>query len=196
MNSLVKSNVRKLLIVDDEKPLRTLFSMALDALDYENVEAESGVSALDELGKDNSFNLVLLDLSMPGLSGLDVLRLMRERGDYTPVVILSAFIPGSAILKAAFHGVSTFVGKPVTLDRLRETVTTGLMQEPRRSFLRRAHKAALRSDFEEAARILGGIEGRSRRESLWLQIYEAFADGKRPSDLRHLEKQTERLVIH
>jgi len=111
----------RILIVDDERSLRLTFRYALNADDMEIREAEDGESALECLHQD-SFDLVFLDQQLPGMNGVDVLRTMRERGDLTPVVAVSAY--GTPALKeqVADLGCLRFLHKPVTPDQLRRVV--------------------------------------------------------------------------
>lgn len=195
MPPIVQKDSYRLLIVDDEASLRSLFSMALGMLDYESVEVDGGKSALTELESD-FYDLVLLDLNMPDISGLEVLRRMRERGDLTKVVILSAFIPGPAILEAASLGVTTFVGKPVTLDLLRDTVEEALAIPREKTFPDLVRGAAGRLDFAMAASLLGSRDDLDLAQRRWLELFRGLSDGKTLEELRYLEKHFEDVVIH
>ena len=77
------------LIVDDESNVRLVFRTALEAAGYEVSEASEGGAALALLRK-RSFDLILLDLKMPVVDGMDVLRRLRDSDDETPVVMITA----------------------------------------------------------------------------------------------------------
>ena len=77
-----------LLVVDDDSRVRTVVCWQLEAEGYEIREAADGNAAWQRL-VDERFDLVVLDLSLPGMSGLELLRKLRESGDRTPVVVLS-----------------------------------------------------------------------------------------------------------
>ena len=79
----------RILIVDDEPMLRRTMSDRMKFWDCETEEASSGEEALEKLGR-KSYDLVLLDLKMPGLGGMEVMKTMRERNDLTDVVVLTA----------------------------------------------------------------------------------------------------------
>lgn len=79
---------KKILIVEDEKSLSMALELKLSNSGFETKTASNGEQAL-ELLKENKFNLVLLDLIMPNISGFDVLEEMFSRKDKTPVIVLS-----------------------------------------------------------------------------------------------------------
>lgn len=112
---------RKILVVDDENNTRMTLEEALEPLGYEIVLAASGEEALDRLS-DPQLALVLLDLKMPGISGLDVLRhIERERPDLR-VVILTAHGTVDAAVESMKHGAFDVVRKPFSLDEIRRLV--------------------------------------------------------------------------
>ena len=77
------------LIVDDEPSIRLMFETALQSAGYDASEASDGASALDRI-HELSPDVILLDLKMPGMDGMETLRRIRERGDDTPVVMVTA----------------------------------------------------------------------------------------------------------
>ena len=81
-------NPLRILIVDDEPPIRRFLRTALAAQDYRVEEAGDGEAALDFL-KRNPVDLVILDLGLPGMDGLDVVRRLRGEGKTVPIIILS-----------------------------------------------------------------------------------------------------------
>jgi DNA-binding response OmpR family regulator len=82
------SSPRKILIVEDEKSLARALELKLSSSGFKVRVAKNGQEALDFL-KSNKFDLVLLDLIMPVMSGFDVLEKMRKNNDKTPVVVTS-----------------------------------------------------------------------------------------------------------
>src|SRR3569623_2629200 len=82
-------NPLRVLIVDDEPPIRRFLKTALSAQDYRVEEAGDGETALDFL-KRNPVDLVVLDLGLPGMDGLEVVRRLRETGSAVPLIILSS----------------------------------------------------------------------------------------------------------
>ncbi|MDQ0225057.1 response regulator transcription factor [Metabacillus niabensis] len=78
----------KILVVDDEERIRRLLKMYLERENYEIIEAENGTEAL-ELGLNNDFDLIMLDIMMPGIDGIEVCKKLREK-IATPIIMLTA----------------------------------------------------------------------------------------------------------
>src|SRR5882762_10364067 len=79
----------RILIIDDEPPIRRFLRTALAAQDYRVEEAGDGEAALEFL-KRNVVDLIVLDLGLPGMDGLEVVRRVRAAGSSTPIIILSS----------------------------------------------------------------------------------------------------------
>lgn len=102
--------------------------MAYDG--YEVVEVEDGRGLLEQLSEHgDSIDVVVSDIFMPGLSGLDVLARMRERGIAAPVVLMTAFPEQCTEAGARALGAVTLVEKPFELDDLRMIVMNLLPSE-------------------------------------------------------------------
>lgn len=114
------TEARTILICEDEAALRELIRVSLGA-GYGFIEASDGVEAL-ELAKTAKPDVVVLDLMIPGLSGLDVLAQLRgdEDGNRVPVVVISAW--SDARDEAFAAGADRFVLKPFVPDDLRAVV--------------------------------------------------------------------------
>ena len=115
----VKAHAR-VLVVEDEPDSAQLFSALMESEGHAAVRAASGEEAMDLLAGDGDFDLVLLDLVLPGLSGWDVLEHIKQDGKlrYVPVVVLSALDDKSIILKALDLGAEDFLTKPVDVERM------------------------------------------------------------------------------
>jgi two-component system cell cycle sensor histidine kinase/response regulator CckA len=112
------------LIVDDEDAIRRVASEALSLLGAKPMEAANGSDALDLMRQHlGGINLVLLDLTMPGMNGEEVLRRLREIHPAIRVVIMSGYSQGETMQRCASLGVSGFLAKPfeigALIDRLR-----------------------------------------------------------------------------
>lgn len=103
----------RILVCDNEPALRALVLGALAESDYEVCEARNGDESL-ELARELEPDLIVLDMMMPGLTGLQVLAELRtdERFRETPVIMLTARAQASDRIAAADAGVSRFVAKP------------------------------------------------------------------------------------
>ena len=156
---------KKILIVDDEDSLRELFEMALYDADRETTVCACGKEAL-EVMKEKNFDLILLDLRMPNVSGIDVLREMRESGNKTRVILFSAYIPAKAMIQALSFGVTLFLNKPVTLEILRKAVDFGLKEHMDRDFAD-ALEEAEKLNFANAVEVIES-KPEMRRPRRWL----------------------------
>jgi len=107
----------RILVVDDEDDLCRLFMRSLALEGFEIVAARSGREAL-ALVEQESPDLIILDLVMPEMDGLETLRRLRERGVGAKVVVLTAYGTAQRVREAMALGVREFIGKPFNLDRL------------------------------------------------------------------------------
>lgn len=82
----------RLLLVEDETSLRTLVAQYLGEVGYRVVEAVDGLDAVEQFQTAGPFDLILLDLNLPGLSGVDVCRSIRRIAPHQPVLIVSGAI--------------------------------------------------------------------------------------------------------
>ncbi len=118
----MKANV---LIVDDDPGLRRALADRLAFWGHATTEAADGPSAFAAAGRQE-FDLVLLDLSMPGPSGLDVLRRLKEAGCCADVVILTAHGTVEAAVEALKLGATDFLAKPADFSLLQAVVERAL----------------------------------------------------------------------
>ena len=114
----------RILVVDDEPAIRRLLRTGLATQDFDIGEAADGTAALAAL--DGKPDLVILDLGLPGLNGLDLLRLIRERGDSTPVIILSSREDEAGKVRAFDLGADDYVTKPFGMNELIARVRAAL----------------------------------------------------------------------
>jgi DNA-binding response OmpR family regulator len=101
----------KVLVVDDDLELLGLVSYALRQAGYLVVEAADGRAALEAFDREQP-NLVLLDYNLPHLSGIDVLRKLRERGERTPVMMLTVRSSEEDQVRALDSGADDYLTKP------------------------------------------------------------------------------------
>lgn len=125
-------SAHRILIVDDETTLRFGFSIALSTEGHEVEEAEDGeaaIRAITAAGEDHGFDAMVLDLRMPGKSGIDVLRELGEQGIVVPTVIVSAYIDSPTAVEAIEWGAVDFLQKPTKPDELRGVVNHLVTEE-------------------------------------------------------------------
>jgi two-component system KDP operon response regulator KdpE len=115
----------RLLIVDDEPPIRRFLKTALVAQDYRVEEAADAETALDFL-KRNPVDLMVLDLGLPGMDGLEVLRRLRAQGAAMPVIILSSRDDEAGKVAALDLGADDYVSKPFGVEELSARIRVAL----------------------------------------------------------------------
>jgi two-component system KDP operon response regulator KdpE len=107
----------KVLVIDDEPAIRKLLRMGLSAHGYEILEAPSGRVSL-ELLEQKKPDLVILDLGLPDIQGLDLLRMIRSRNESVPIVVLSSRGDEAGKVQALDLGADDYVTKPFGMDEL------------------------------------------------------------------------------
>lgn len=117
-----------ILVVEDEHRVADFVTRGLLAEGWVAEHAESGEMALDILSK-HEFDVVLLDLMLPGLSGQDVCRKMRARGNYTPVLMLSALDAVEERVAGLKLGADDYLSKPFDFDELIARIEALLRRE-------------------------------------------------------------------
>ncbi len=121
-------NEGKILLIDDEKSVRDSLRGVLEDEGYEVREAESGESAL-ELIKKERFDVIFLDVWLPGIDGIDVLIKLKEREDSTPVIMISGHANIETAVKATKIGAYDFLEKPLSSERVLLTIKNALKQK-------------------------------------------------------------------
>jgi two-component system, OmpR family, KDP operon response regulator KdpE len=106
----------RVLVVDDEPPIRKLLRMGLTAQGYQTLEASNGKAALELLGQGP--DLIILDLGLPDAQGLELLRTMRARDESVPIVVLSSRGDEAGKVQALDLGADDYVTKPFGMDEL------------------------------------------------------------------------------
>jgi DNA-binding NtrC family response regulator len=124
----VESVSGTVLVVDDEADTRDILRDRLEALGYHVLTAESGNECLDTLDRC-SVQLVLLDVAMPGMNGLQVLGDIRRRKDDVPVVMITAFGTIEQAVQAMRQGAYDFIPKPFDADHIALVVSRALARQ-------------------------------------------------------------------
>lgn len=114
---------RRILVAEDEPAMREVLATVLREHGYQVATVSSGLELKRMLGAgcSSGFDLILSDVRMPGASGLDVIEDLRQAGDGTPVVIVTAF-PRQEVIERARGLTVRLLAKPFELDTLRAAV--------------------------------------------------------------------------
>jgi two-component system KDP operon response regulator KdpE len=106
----------RILVIDDEPPIRKLLRMGLTAHGYQTLEASNAKIALDLLSQ--SPDLIILDLGLPDADGHDLLSMIRARNESVPIVVLSSRGDEAGKVQALDLGADDYVTKPFGMDEL------------------------------------------------------------------------------
>ena len=106
----------KVLVIDDEPPIRKLLRMGLTTQGYQILEAPNGKTALELLSQKP--DLVILDLGLPDIQGHELLRMIRARNESVPIVVLSSRGDEAGKVQALDFGADDYVTKPFGMDEL------------------------------------------------------------------------------
>jgi DNA-binding NtrC family response regulator len=109
--------MKKILVVDDELIIRVSCEKALIPEGYEVKSAASGIEALEILENEH-FPLILLDLKMPDMDGIEVLKKTKERWPNTKVIIITGYSTVETAVQALRLGAYNYIEKPFTPDAL------------------------------------------------------------------------------
>ena len=116
---------KKLLIVDDDQAMRMALCESLESCGYEIDAVENGADALRQFSK-RTFDLVLTDMKMPGMTGIEVLRGVKKMSPAVPVILITAYGTVNTAVEAMKEGAAEFIMKPFTLDEIESVVRTVL----------------------------------------------------------------------
>ncbi|WP_338450244.1 response regulator [Niallia oryzisoli] len=118
---------KKILIVDDQFGIRILLNEVLQKEGYDTYQAANGLQAL-EIVKDNVPDLVLLDMKIPGMDGIEILKRMKEMVPDIKVVLMTAYGELDMIQEAMDLGAITHFAKPFDIEDIRVAVAKYLAE--------------------------------------------------------------------
>ncbi|HDH04656.1 MAG TPA: sigma-54-dependent Fis family transcriptional regulator [Nitrospirae bacterium] len=145
-----------LLIVDDEKSVRYSFKRIFENY-YNVITAEDGKVALRVLDDNiNNIDVIFLDVRMPGLNGIELLKKIKEKIKNIPVIIMTAFTDTNAAIEAMKEGAFDYLLKPLRNEQLREVVEKAI------SSSRLTQEAILYSEEEGLSKNVEMIVGKSQ----------------------------------
>jgi two-component system KDP operon response regulator KdpE len=164
----------KVLVVDDEPPIRKLLRMGLSTQGYEILEASNGKMSLELL--EQKPDLVILDLGLPDMQGLELLRMMRSRNEAVPIVVLSSRGDEVGKVQALDLGADDYITKPFSVRELLARV---------RAVMRRADETMgktyeddhLLIDFDDIRVVCDGVKIKlTNKEFTLLSVLARSAD--------------------
>jgi DNA-binding response OmpR family regulator len=119
----------KVLVVDDDKSARTLLNIMLKRTGFEPIMAQDANEALAHLGEIIP-DLIILDYMLPGMNGIELCQILRQRPDMAniPILMLSARGDAEAVLEAKTAGATDYLSKPLLIHEVTEKLTNIIEQ--------------------------------------------------------------------
>lgn len=156
---------KKVLVVDDEESVRWVIGKCLERADYRVEYGVSGSHALERVSTEY-FSLIVLDITMPDISGIEVLHEIRSRGIDIPVIIITAQNTVKNAIDAMKEGAFDYIAKPFDLDEVKLTVDRAI-----NSYENARKVDSLRATLSEGIEMHQGIVGKSPS---MLKIYKTI----------------------
>ncbi len=119
------------LVVDDEPDVRKVVRMTLEKAGYDVLEAEDGEKAIEAIKKGEHsilLSLIITDIRMPNMNGIDVMNYYRKEWPSVPLIVLTGFPDLDMAIAMLQHGVVDYLVKPVEAEKLRASVAQALEQ--------------------------------------------------------------------
>lgn len=138
---------RKILVVDDNESTRNVLSRQLALLNHHPVPVDDGLKAI-EMMATSDFHMVLLDINMPNMNGIDVLRSINGHRNETPVLMVSGLRSADVVKQALRDGAYDYIMKPWSIDELRAAVDRA-MEHSRLSRENKRHQLHLENSVRE-----------------------------------------------
>jgi PAS domain S-box-containing protein len=121
--SMIEGNGELILIVDDEASIREITKSSLEEHNYKTLAACDGIEALSIYEKhQDEIDLVLLDIQMPSISGLNVVRLLQQINPSVKIIVISGLTSNLKLLESSKIKVQSFLAKPYTIDELLNSI--------------------------------------------------------------------------
>jgi CheY-like chemotaxis protein/anti-sigma regulatory factor (Ser/Thr protein kinase) len=124
-STIIKGRKAHILVIDDEEFVRSVLSRTLAQVDHQVTLAENGEKGI-ELFKERKFDMVLTDLGMPGMSGWEVCRMIKEISPDTPVGMITGWGMEMSSSKIEEYGLNFIISKPFDLDQILNVVAKNI----------------------------------------------------------------------
>jgi len=162
--------MERILVVDDDRGMQDVLDIMLSRAGYKVATADDGAAALDIIGK-KKFDLVITDLKMPRVDGIDLLKGIKETAPGTAVILLTAFASGETALAAMREGAYDYVEKNFNVEDLLAIVRDAL---EKREVARKENPLPLQQGDDD--RYFGTMVGRSKEMQKVYALIRKVAD--------------------
>ena len=155
----------RILITDDDDVSCQLFAEVLQGEGYQVNQAHSGEAALAQLN-DEAYSLLLVDVRMPGMTGLDLTRTVRKKYPSLPVVVMTAFGSIETAFETIEEGAYDYISKPMNFEELKKIISRALtLREPR------VRAASHGEEIDDE----GNLEAMIGRSPAMIEVYKTVA---------------------
>ena len=117
----MNSDKKRILVVEDDEEMRSLLKDFIEAEGFETDSASNGSEAFRKLAKE-SFDLIITDVRMPGLTGLDILPGVRKLQPEASIIVITAFGSEEVCRRAFERGATAYLEKPIHFSKLRALI--------------------------------------------------------------------------
>jgi len=122
-------SIANVLLVDDEVSFVETFSERLELRDFEISKAFSGEEALEVLDENKNIEIVILDVKMPGMDGIEALAKIKRKNPLVEVMMLSGHADVESAIEGMKHGAFDYLMKPVDMDQITTKVTEAVAKK-------------------------------------------------------------------
>lgn len=113
--------MERVLVVEDDQDVRDLLIETLESWGYEPVAAENGKMGLEKF-ESSSFSLIITDIRMPVMDGVNMLKAIREKNSRIPIIVITGYPSVDSAVESLEEGADYYIVKPIKLDDLRAKV--------------------------------------------------------------------------
>ncbi len=162
------------LLVEDERSVAKGLEMVMHEEGYDVDLADTGRSALNKF-KASEFDLVVADLRLPDIDGMDVIQHVRDKQPRTGVVVITGYPSVSSAVRAVKLGVSDYLRKPFTEDEFLSAVKSALQQKEQQS-IEKLLVETQRERLIQKEEVIRVLERASRSKDFWRELMETGSD--------------------
>ncbi len=162
------------LLVEDERSVAKGLEMVMHEEGYDVDLADTGRSALDKF-KAIEFDLVVADLRLPDIDGMDVIQHVRDKQPRTGVVVITGYPSVSSAVRAVKLGVSDYLRKPFTEDEFLSAVKSALQQKEKQS-IEKLIVETQRERLIQREEVIRVLERASQSQDFWRELMETGSD--------------------
>jgi anti-anti-sigma factor len=164
--------MQKILVIDDEKPTLMMFRLTLSALGYDVFTAENGQEGLEVFGREKPA-IVLTDIKMPGMNGVEVLKRIKAIDPATQVIVITGHGDMDLAIQALNLDAADFINKPVQRELLEKALTRAL--ERRQQLNEPSGEIAVAATPAAAVITISGVVTAASEERLQSVLRDALA---------------------